>query len=89
MKKRMECSKKIILASYIITIILTAIVIVGTFMNYEVSNITTLATLSYAELSFSNVWYFKKSAKENVPKILGSLPEDIREQVDINQLLNE
>ena len=85
----MECSKKIILASYIITIILTAIVIVGTFMNYEVSNITTLASLSYAELSFSNVWYYKKAAKENVPKILGSLPNELWEQIDINQLLNE
>lgn len=89
MKKRMECSKKIILASYIITIILTAIVIVGTFLNYEVSNITTLASLSYAELSFSNVWYYKKAAKENVPKILGSLPNELWEQIDINQLLNE
>jgi len=87
--KKIECSKKIILASYIITIILTAIVIVGTFMNYEVSNITTLASLSYAELSFSNVWYYKKAAKENVPKILGGLPKELWEQIDINQLLNE
>lgn len=89
MKKRMECSKKIIMASYIITIILTAIVIIGTFMNYEVSNITTLASLSFAELSFSNVWYYKKATKENVPKILGSLPNELWEQIDINQLLNE
>ena len=58
-------------------------------MNYDVSNITTIASLSYAELSFSNVWYFKKAAKENVPKIIGSLPEEVREQIDINQLLNE
>jgi hypothetical protein len=85
----METSKKIILASYIISIILTIIVIIGTFMNYDVSNITTIASLSYAELSFSNVWYFKKAAKENVPKIIGSLPEEVREQIDINQLLNE
>lgn len=87
--KKMETSKKIILASYIISIILTIIVVVGTFMNYDVSNITTIASLSYAELSFSNVWYYKKAAKENVPKILGSLPKEIREQIDINQLLNE
>ena len=89
MKKRMECSKKIILASYIIAIILTIIVVVGTFMGYEVSNITTITSLVYGEVAVSNAFYFRKSAKENVPKILGSLPEDIREQVDINQLLNE
>lgn len=89
MEKKMETSKKIILASYIISIILTIIVVIGTFMNYDVSNITTITSLAYAELSFSNVWYFKKAAKENVPKILGSLPEEIREQIDVNQLLNE
>ena len=88
-KQRIETSKKIILASYVIAIILTIIVIIGTFMGYEVSNITTLASLSYAELSFSNVWYYKKAAKENVPKILGSLSKELWEQIDINQLLNE
>ena len=31
----------------------------------------------------------QKAAKENVPKILGSLPKELWEQIDINQLLNE
>ena len=88
-KKRMETSKKILLVSYIIAIILTVIVVVGTFMNYEVSNITTIAALAYAEIAASNVWYYKKAAKENVPKVIASLPEFVREQIDINQLLNE
>lgn len=89
MKKKMETSKKIILASYILAIILSAIVVIGTFMNYEVTNITTIASLAWAEVAASNIWYFKKSAKENVPKVIASMPEELREQVDINMLLNE
>jgi len=89
MKKRMECSKKIILVSYVIAIVLTIIVIVGTFMGYEVSNITTITSLVYGEVAVSNAFYFRKSAKENVPKVLGSLPKELWEQIDINQLLNE
>lgn len=88
-KQKMETSKKILLVSYIISIVLTIIVVIGTFMGYEVSNITTITSLAYAELSFSNVWYYKKAAKENVPKVLGSLPKELWEQIDINQLLNE
>lgn len=89
MRKKMETSKKIILASYIMAIILSVIVVVGTFMNYEVSNITTVASLAWAEVAASNIWYFKKASKENVPKVLASLPLGIREQIDVNQLLNE
>ena len=31
----------------------------------------------------------KKAAKENVPKVLASLPELYKENIDINQLLND
>lgn len=88
-KKKMETSKKIILASYIIAIILTILVVAGTFMGYDVSNITTLAALFVAEISVSNAFYYQKAAKENVPKVIASLPEFFREQVDVNQLLNQ
>jgi hypothetical protein len=88
-KRKMECSKKIILASYIIAIVLTIIVIIGTFMGYEVSNIANITSLVYGEVAVSNAFYFRKSAKENVPKVLGGLPKELWEQIDINQLLNE
>lgn len=88
-KKKMETSKKIILASYICAIVLTMIVILGTFMGYDVFNITTIASLSWAEVATSNIWYYKKAAKENVPKIISSMPKEFRDAIDINQLLNE
>ena len=82
-------SKKIILASYICAIVLTLIVISGTFMGYDVFNITTIASLSWAEVATSNIWYYKKAAKENVPKIISSMPKEFRDAIDVNQLLNE
>lgn len=88
-KRKMETSKKIILASYIITIILSIIVIIGTFIGHDVTNITTIASLAWAEVAASNIFYYKKAAKENVPKVIASLPEYVREQIDVNQLLND
>lgn len=87
--KKIECSKKIILASYIIAIILTIIIIICTFLQIDVSNLTTITSIVYGEVTVSNAFYFRKSAKENVPKILGGLPKELWEQIDINQLLNE
>lgn len=87
-KKKMETSKKILLVSYICAILLTLIVILGSFMNYDMSNITTIATLIWGEVAVANAFYYKKSQRENVPKILSSLSPNFLEQVDINQLLN-
>lgn len=88
-KNKMETSKKIILASYVIAITLSLIVIVGSFLNYNVSDITTIAALVWGEVAVSNSFYYKKSAKENVLKIAKHIPKEFKEQVDINQLLNE
>ena len=88
-KKKVEASKMIILASYIISIILSLVVIIGSFMGFDMSNTTTIAALAFAELSASNIFYFKKASRENVIKIAKNIPEEFKEQVDINQLLNE
>ena len=88
-KKKMETSKVIILASYIIAISLTILIIAGTFMSIDVSDLTTITALVWTEVSVSNAFYYKKAAKENVPKVIASLPELFREQIDVNQLLNK
>ena len=85
--KKIETSKVILIVSYVIAIVLTSIVVVGTFLNFDVSNITTIAALAYAELSASNIFYYKKAGKENVIKIYNNLPEEVKEQVDVNQML--
>lgn len=88
-KNKMETSKKILLASYIIAIILTAIVVVGSFMYYDVSHIVTITCLAWGEIAVTNSHYYKKASKENVIKIASNLDENFKEQVDINQLLNQ
>lgn len=85
--KKIETSKLILIVSYVIAIVLTSIVVVGTFLNLDVSNITTITTLAYAELGSANIFYFKKAGRENVIKIYNDLPEEVKEQIDINQML--
>lgn len=91
-KKRMETSKKILWLSYIIGIILTSIVVVCSFMNIECGNITTLAGAAWIEISASNVFYYTMNKRLNAPKIViglyNDLPEDLKEQVDINNLFS-
>ena len=89
-RKKMETSKKILWLSYIIGITLTVIVIVCTLHNIECSNITTLAGAAWLEISASNVFYYTMNKRLNAPKIVmglyNDLPDDMKEQIDINNL---
>lgn len=86
--KKIETSKKILLISYIVAIILTFTVVVGSFLDHDMTNITTIASLAWGEVATSNIFYYKKATKENVPKVIASLSENLQNQIDINQLLN-
>lgn len=86
--KNMETSKKILLVSYGTAIILTVIVVIGSFIDHDMTNITTIASLAWSEVAASNIFYYKKAAKENVPKIIAGLSDDLQNQIDINQLLS-
>lgn len=86
--KKIETSKKILLISYIVAILLTFIVVVGSFLDHDTTNITTIAALAWSEVATSNIFYYKKAAKENIPKVIAGLNEDLQNQIDINQLLN-
>ena len=79
-----ETSKLIILTSYLISISLTVVVIVGTFLGFDMSNVTQITLLSYGEVTASNIFYFKKSGRENIFK---NLPKEYLEKVDINNLI--
>lgn len=91
-KEQEKCttSKKIILASYIITTVLTLVVIGGSFMGYDVSNIGMIALAFCGETTASNAFYFWKAKKENTMKIaLAAVQETPTEKVDdIVKLVN-
>lgn len=80
--RKIETSKKIIIVSYLISIILTLIVIICTFKELDVSDLTQITLASYAEVSTSNIFYYKKAARENILK----LKKDLINDVDINNL---
>lgn len=86
--KKVETSKVILILSYIAAFILTTIVIIGTFVGVDMSNVTPLALAAWGEVAATNIWYYKKAAKENVLKIAKRLPEEVKNQIDINQFLN-
>lgn len=92
MKKKTETSKKILIISYVLAIILTLLVVICSFTGIECSNITTLAGAAWLEVSASNVFYYTMCKRLNVPKVIigiyGDLPSELREQVDINNLLS-
>ena len=91
-KKRMETSKKILWLSYIIGITLTLIVVICSFMNIECGNITTLASAAWIEISASNIFYYTMNKRLNAPKIVvglyNDLPDELKEQVDVNNLFS-
>ena len=67
-----------------ISIVLTVIVVIGAFTGFNMEYVTQITLVSYAELSASNVFYFKKATRENIFK---NLPEDKLEMIDINNLV--
>lgn len=86
--KKIETSKKILIVSYTMAVILTVIVVYGAFTCLDMSSVTQIATLAWAEVAATNVWYYKKAGRENALKIYKSLPQEVKEQVDINQIIN-
>lgn len=81
--EKLTASKKIIIASYVIGAVLTAVTIVGAFKGFDVSTIGIVTTTAYAEIAASNAFYFAKAKKENVLKIALSAVQDVpAEKVD-------
>lgn len=79
-----ETSKLILVISYLVSIILTVIVIIGAFTDKDMAYVVQIALASYAEVSASNIFYFKKATRENIFK---NLPKKYLDQVDINNLV--
>lgn len=79
-KEKMTTSKKIILASYAVGIILTIVLIIGAFKGFDMTTIGIVTGTAYAEIAASNAFYFWKAKKENVLKIalsaLDKVPDD-------------
>lgn len=78
----MQTSKKIILASYVIGIALTAVTVVGAFLGKDVTTIGIVTSAAYAEIAASNAFYFNKAKKENALKITVSCVQKNSDKMD-------
>lgn len=69
-------SKKIMIISYVITVILATMTIVLSIKGYDTTAISTITGLFVGEVSVSNAFYFRKAGKENAIKMaLGVIKE--------------
>lgn len=82
--KKIETSKKILLASWIAAIALTLVDINGVYRGLEhVSELTTLAGMAWAELTAAHGFYYWKSKNENRAKGTQNLIRDLAEKYGI------
>ena len=85
----MQTSKKILVISYIVGIVLTIITVIGVFMGFDVTVLGTITGLSYGEISVSNAFYFNKAKRENTIKIaLGCTKYSPEKTEEITKIIN-
>lgn len=83
--KKVETSKKILLASWIAAICMTLITIYGVFEDLEhVSELTTLSGLAWAELTAAHGFYYWKAKNENRAKGTQKLVKGLAEKYGID-----
>lgn len=76
-KPKTEKSKQILHWSWAVAIILSALVAHGTFAGYDVTNLTTLACCSWAEVATAHGFYYWKAKNENRAKGAQQLIKDL------------
>ena len=78
--KDLHTSKKILGGSWVATIAMTVVCIVGSFKGYDMNNVTTLAGLAWGELTVAHGFYFWKAKNENRAKGVQALVRDLAEK---------
>ena len=84
----MTTSKLIILFSWIASIVLTIIVVIGSFMGIETSNMTTIACLAWGELTAAHAFYYWKSKNENRSKHAMKLVKSLATEYGMDAVTN-
>jgi hypothetical protein len=83
------CSKKIVLASYTTTAVLTLLTVVGAFFSQnDVTPILTVTSLSWGETAACNAFYFWKAKHENRIKLTENMVKELADQYGIEAVAN-
>lgn len=87
--KRLCCSKKIVVASYAVTILLTLLTAIGAFFSTnDITPVATLAGFAWAETAACNAFYFWKSKNENRIKLTQQMVKDLADKYGIDAVAN-
>ena len=89
---KMETSKKLLWLNHVIFYVLIILVIICTFAGIECSNLTTVTSCVAVEVGAATSFYYSMNKKLNLPKIIKRIyddaPDELRDQMDINQILS-
>lgn len=77
----METSKKILIASWVVTVLLT---IVAIYAAFQAVDLTTLAGMAWAELTAAHGFYYWKAKNENRAKGTQALIRELAEKHGID-----
>lgn len=84
----MTTSKMILLVSWVSSIILTIIVIIGAFMCVDMSNVAMIAGLAWGELTAAHGFYYWKARHENRSKHAMKLVKQLANEYGIDAVVN-
>lgn len=83
---KLEFSKKLLIADYILFILLCLCAVIFTTVDF-----TVVITAWIAQIGISSTAYYSKAKSENktkIPmKIIETLPEDIRQELDLTTII--
>ena len=89
---KMETSKKLLWLNHVIFYVLIILVIICTFAGIECSNLTTVTSCVAVEVGAATSFYYSMNKKLNLPTIIKRIyddaPDELRDQMDINQILS-
>lgn len=81
-------SKKIVVASYVLTVLLTAVCVYGVFWtDKDMSQLVILGGLAWAETAAANCFYFWKAKAENRIKITKSMVQSMGDKYGIDAVV--
>ena len=88
-QQKLCCSKKIVLASYTTTVLLTILTALGAFFSQnDITPLSTVAGLSWAETAACNAFYFWKAKHENRIKLAERMIKELADQYGIDAVAN-
>ena len=88
-QRRLCCSKKIVITSYIVTILLTILTVAGAFFSEnDITPIATVCGLSWGETAACNAFYFWKAKNENRIKLTQQMVKELADKYGIDAVAN-